>query len=151
MRPLHVVTRCEYKLWTNARGTTLFTAAWRTPARTIGARSPSLQDATWQDSGKSMRWRRCNQDQNWPMYNYSVKPFQMEPHTWLCFITQCIEIHVLGMAKKKKINVSVQHFFLTPLFIFSLEESLPTAKEVGGVDQLTIFEWWRLHTRHSWY
>ena len=38
----------------------------------------------------------------WPMYKCNVIPIHMEPHTWLCFITQSIEIQVLGRAKKKK-------------------------------------------------
>ena len=38
----------------------------------------------------------------WPMNKYYVKPFHMEPHTRMWFLNQCIEIHVLGMAKKEK-------------------------------------------------
>ena len=38
----------------------------------------------------------------WPIDKCYVKPFHMEPHTRMWFLNQCIEIHVLGMAKKKK-------------------------------------------------
>ena len=38
----------------------------------------------------------------WPMNKWYVKPFHMVPHTRMWFLNQCIEIHVLGMAKKKR-------------------------------------------------
>ena len=46
----------------------------------------------------------------WPMNKWYVKPFHMVPHTRMWFLNQCIEIHVLGMAKKKKTCCNiVQH------------------------------------------
>ena len=40
----------------------------------------------------------------WPMNKCYVKPFHMEPNTRMWFLNQCIEIHVLGMAKKKTLG-----------------------------------------------
>ena len=84
MRPWHAVTRGEYKLWTNAGGTILFTAARRYPSENYRARSPSPQDVTWRDS-----WSQRDEEEdammtNWSTWKYSVIPIIWEPHILLC-------------------------------------------------------------------
>ena len=84
MRPWHAVTRGEYKLWTNAGGTILFTAARRYPSENYRARSPSPQDVTWRDS-----WSQRDEEEdammtNWSTWKYSEIPIIWEPHILLC-------------------------------------------------------------------
>ena len=104
MRPYYAVTRGDYKLWTNARGTTLFTAAWRTPARTIEPGHPlcktrpdKIVESQW-DEEDATKTKMTNVECN-------VIPINLEPHTRLCLVTQSTEIQVLGMAKKKKMKI----------------------------------------------
>ena len=66
MRPWHAVTRGEYKLWTNAGGTILFTAARRYPSENYRARSPSPQDVTWRDSWSQRDEEEDAMKTKWP-------------------------------------------------------------------------------------
>ena len=110
MRPWHAVTRGEYKLWTNARGTTLFTAARRTPARTIEPGHPLRKtrpdetvESKWDEEEDATKTKMTNVECN-------VIPINLEPHTRLCLVTQSTEIQVLGMAKKKKNKMKRKKF-----------------------------------------
>ena len=67
LRPWHAVTRGEYKLWTNAGGTILFTAARRYPSGNCRARSPLPQDVAWRD-----RWSQLDEGDDAPKTKWPI-------------------------------------------------------------------------------
>ena len=128
MRPWHAVTRGEYKLWTNARGTTLFTAARRTPARTIEPGHPLRKtrpdetvESQWDEEEDATKTKMTNVECN-------VIPINLEPHTRLCLVTQSTEIQVLGMAKKK--NVLYNRLLICVALLLSAHSWRPNSR--GG-------------------